>query len=138
MLYDQCQRLGIKITFSVNVLSYVENATEGTATAIADDGREFTADIVVAADGLGTKSHQAVLGRPIRAVSTGYAIARFMYSLDGIQDAPLLDQLKDIKRPVLRISSGYVFLAITTTLTRLLSVLMSDAYLVTIFTSLYV
>ncbi|KFY84702.1 hypothetical protein V500_09074, partial [Pseudogymnoascus sp. VKM F-4518 (FW-2643)] len=109
MLYDQCERLGIKVKFGVNVLSYVENATEGTATAIADDGRQFTADIVVAADGLGTKPHQVVLGRPVRAVSTGYAIARFMYSLDGIQDAPLLDQLRDIKRPVLRISSGEDF-----------------------------
>jgi hypothetical protein len=32
-----------------------------------------------------------------------------MYSLDGIQN-PILDQLRDIKRGVLRISSRYVFL----------------------------
>ncbi|KIL86171.1 hypothetical protein FAVG1_10567 [Fusarium avenaceum] len=108
MLYDQCQRLGIKVTFGVSVVDYLENVTEGTATAVADDGRQFTADIVVAADGLGTKSHKIVLGQPVRAIPTGYSIARFMYSLDGIKN-PILDQLRDIKRGVLRISSGNDF-----------------------------
>jgi 2-polyprenyl-6-methoxyphenol hydroxylase-like FAD-dependent oxidoreductase len=75
MLYDQSQRLGIKVTFGVSVVNYLENATEGTATAVVNDGRQLTADIVVAADGLGTKSHQIVLGQPVRAIRTGYSIA---------------------------------------------------------------
>ncbi|KAL5592842.1 hypothetical protein FOBRF1_013150 [Fusarium oxysporum] len=109
MLYDQCVRLGIKVTFGVNVLSYSENAAEGTASIIVDDGPQFTADIVVAADGLGTKSTKIVLGQPMRATPTGFSIARVLYSLDQVQDSPLLDQLRHLKRPELRVASGVDF-----------------------------
>ncbi|KAK1624454.1 hypothetical protein BDP81DRAFT_464608 [Colletotrichum phormii] len=75
MFYEQCMRLGIPVKFGVNVVDYVENAAEGTATAVTADGQELTADIVVAADGLGTKSHKVVMGEAIRAVPTDLSFA---------------------------------------------------------------
>lgn len=72
----------------------------------------FVADIVVAADGLGTKSHKAVLGEPLRAMLTGYAVARVFYRLDRVKNASLLEKLKDLKRPDFRVHSGYVLSAI--------------------------
>lgn len=108
MFYDQCIRFGIPVRFGVNIVDYEENAAEKTATAIASDGRRFTGDIVVAADGLGTKSYKAVLGHHMRAMPTGFAVTRVLYSLDGIKNAPLLEQLKYQKRSDLRGSSGYV------------------------------
>lgn len=56
MLSDQCKRLGIPITFGVTIDKYEEDITKGVATAISLDGRCFDADVIIAADGIGTKS----------------------------------------------------------------------------------
>lgn len=72
----QCSRLGIPIHYNVAVTSYEEDETLGLATAFADDGRRFTGDVVLAADGIGTKSHAIVLGHPTRANSTGFVMHR--------------------------------------------------------------
>ena len=66
----------------MNVVDYLEDAVEKTATAITEDGSRFVTNTVVAVDGLGTKSHKAVLSQPLRAMPTGYAVARVFYRLD--------------------------------------------------------
>ncbi|KAF9880157.1 FAD binding domain-containing protein [Colletotrichum karsti] len=106
MLYQQCQRLGIPVTFGVSIVDYTENADEGSATAVSDDGRRFTADVVVAADGLGTKSHKAVMGEVIRAVPTGFVICRIFYRLDPVKNAELYEKLAGQSRPDMRAYSG--------------------------------
>ncbi|KAJ5504132.1 hypothetical protein N7463_007006 [Penicillium fimorum] len=106
MFYDQCTRLGIRVTFGANVVDYIEDTVEKTATVITEDGSRFVADIVVAADGLGTKSHMAIVGQPLRAVPTGYVVVRVFYRLDGIKNALLLAKLKHLKRPDFRVYSG--------------------------------
>ncbi|KAE8164973.1 hypothetical protein BDV40DRAFT_286641 [Aspergillus tamarii] len=83
MLFAQTQRLGIPITFGVGVTKYLEDSARGVAIIHSDVGREMSADIVVAADGLGTKSHSVVLGYPTRAISTGYCVDRAAYPDDG-------------------------------------------------------
>ncbi|KAI9172821.1 FAD-dependent monooxygenase fsr3 [Paramyrothecium foliicola] len=109
MLHGQCIRLGISVTFGVNIIEYMEDDGVGIAIATAADGRRFTADIVVAADGLGTKSHKAVIGRQLRAVPTGFQVIRIMYALEEIDDSPHLSKLKSLKRPELRLHSGDKF-----------------------------
>jgi 2-polyprenyl-6-methoxyphenol hydroxylase-like FAD-dependent oxidoreductase len=79
MFFAQAQRLGIPITFGVSVTKYLEDSANGLGIIHTDDGRELSADIVVAADGLGTKSHSVVLGYPTRAVNTGYCVDRAAY-----------------------------------------------------------
>ncbi|KAF6802973.1 FAD-binding domain protein [Colletotrichum musicola] len=109
MLYDQCQRLGIPVTFGVNIVDYVEDVEAGTATAVADDGRRFTGDVVVAADGLGTKSHKIVTGEVIRAVPTGFVICRIFYPLSAENNPKLYDLLGAQKRAESRAISGENF-----------------------------
>ncbi|TDZ20003.1 FAD-dependent monooxygenase mdpD [Colletotrichum orbiculare MAFF 240422] len=106
MLYQQCVRLGISVTFGVNIIEYIENAKDGSATAVASDGTRYTHDIVVAADGLGTKSHKAVMGEVIRAVPTGFVVCRIFYRLDPVKNAELYQKLVDQPRADLRAYSG--------------------------------
>ncbi|KXH44086.1 hypothetical protein CSIM01_04390 [Colletotrichum simmondsii] len=106
MFYDQCMRLGIPVKFGVNVVDYIENAAEGTGTAVTADGQRLTADIVVAADGLGTKSHKVVMGEAIRAVPTGFVICRIFYRLDPVKNKNLYEKLIKTTRPDLRTHSG--------------------------------
>ncbi|ETS76329.1 hypothetical protein PFICI_11716 [Pestalotiopsis fici W106-1] len=108
MLYKQCERLGIKTTFGVNIVDYVESTDAEPATVISENGIEYIGDIVVAADGLGTKSHNVVLGKVSRAYPTGFQIARVMYHIDETHDAPMLNQLKG-SRSDMRIYSGRNF-----------------------------
>ncbi|KAF4488556.1 FAD-dependent monooxygenase fsr3 [Colletotrichum fructicola] len=114
IFYQQCRRLGIPVTFGVNIIDYTEDSNSGVASAIADDGRTFTADVVVAADGLGTKSHKAVMGEVIRAVSTGFVICRIFYRLDPEKNTALYQKLAALKRPDMRAYSGDTFHCVVT------------------------
>ncbi|GKT73079.1 FAD binding domain protein [Colletotrichum tofieldiae] len=109
ILYQQCRRLNIPVTFGVTVVDFEESASQGSGTAIATDGRRFTADIVIAADGLGTKSHKVVTGEVIRANPTGFAICRNFYRLDPEKHAALREKLAELSRPDCRCSSGEGF-----------------------------
>lgn len=62
LLVNQCKRIGIPIYYGVSITSHEENDVLNTATAISDDYRRFSGDVVIAADGMETKSHAAVLG----------------------------------------------------------------------------
>ncbi|KAI1475009.1 hypothetical protein K445DRAFT_321711 [Daldinia sp. EC12] len=101
LLLSQCKRLGIPITYGITIEKYEEDIVKKNATATTPDGRRFTADVVIAADGLGTKSHALTLGHPVRAFKTGYVVYRVMYSTDHLKDAPVSkDFIKNLERPV--------------------------------------
>ncbi|KAK2068950.1 hypothetical protein P8C59_003564 [Phyllachora maydis] len=73
MLIRQVERLGIDFLFGKRVTRYFETATRaGVAT---DAGETFEADLVVAADGIGSKS-QAMVGGEVRAARSGRAMWR--------------------------------------------------------------
>ncbi|KAK6218796.1 hypothetical protein LQW54_002722 [Pestalotiopsis sp. IQ-011] len=72
ILYKQCVRLDIPIRWGV----YEEDEVLNKGRAVASDGTQYEADFVVAADGLGSRSHSFTLGKPVRAVGTGYSIYR--------------------------------------------------------------
>ncbi|KAB8250384.1 hypothetical protein BDV35DRAFT_341957 [Aspergillus flavus] len=72
-----------------------------------DGGQRNGPDIVVAADGLGTKSHSVVLGYPTRAVSTGYCVDRAAYPVSVLKDSPvLLKAIAELGRPQWRMYNG--------------------------------
>ncbi|KAI1651795.1 uncharacterized protein F4817DRAFT_311401 [Daldinia loculata] len=102
MLLSQCKRLGIPITYGVTIEKYEEDISKRKATAVALDGRRYTADIVIASDGLGTKSHALTLGHPLRAFKTGFVVYRGMYSTDRPKDAPVAGEfIRNLQRPTL-------------------------------------
>ncbi|KAI8961357.1 FAD/NAD(P)-binding domain-containing protein [Daldinia sp. FL1419] len=100
MLLGQCKRLGIPITYGVTIEKYEEDVPKKNAAAVAVDGRRFTADVVIASDGLGTKSHALTLGHPVRAFKTGFVAYRGMYSAGRLKDAPLAGEfIRNLERP---------------------------------------
>ncbi|KAI1452347.1 FAD/NAD(P)-binding domain-containing protein, partial [Annulohypoxylon moriforme] len=102
MLYGQCKRLGISVTFGVTAEKYQEDTTKWNATVVTHDGRQLTADVVVAADGIGTKSHGVTLGRPVRAIKTGYIVYRIMYPVECLKGVPAAEEaLRNLERPLL-------------------------------------
>lgn len=108
MLYKQCERLSIPFTWDVSIVAYEEDVESGVGIAVSEDGHRFQADIVVAADGIGSKSHIAVLGAPVRALSTGYTCYRMTIPAENIEQIPSLQKvLEGQKRPELRIYNGH-------------------------------
>lgn len=107
ILINQCERLGIPISWNIPIVDYEEAADGSYGIAIAADGRQFKADVVVAADGIGSKSHRLTLGQTVRAESTGYVAYRSAVSTAGLHDAPLLRKvLRENERPQCRIYAG--------------------------------
>ncbi|KAI0601142.1 putative monooxygenase, partial [Biscogniauxia sp. FL1348] len=88
MLIGQLNRLGIKVEYGHRAVEYYED--EEKAGVVLDDGQKLEADVVVAADGIGTKSHKLVNGRDIRAWSSGWASFRTAFPVGRIMGDPEL------------------------------------------------
>lgn len=85
-LHEYTQSLGIKIKFSSQVIEYFE--TDDHAGVILEDGTAATADIVVAADGVGSKSWKLVSGFKEKATSSGFALFRATFPAELALDKP--------------------------------------------------
>lgn len=106
-LLGQVLALGIDVTYDQKAVEYFEDET--IAGVILEDGSKVGADVVVAADGLGTKSHKLINGHDIRAVSSKHSIFRTAYHGDHITSDPELDKmfpLRDDGGAVLQIWTG--------------------------------
>ncbi|GAP88862.2 putative monooxygenase fad-binding protein [Rosellinia necatrix] len=89
MFVRQVGRLGVQIQFGKRVVGYAEDGARRKAVAITDRGERFEADVVIAADGVGSKS-QSLVGGEVRARSSGRAMWRAAFDskhLDGNADA---------------------------------------------------
>ncbi|KAI0490257.1 FAD/NAD(P)-binding domain-containing protein [Xylaria cf. heliscus] len=80
MMADQINRLGIPIFYGRKAISYEEDVSTGKARVLTASSEVFTGDVVVAAEGIGTKSHEIVTGSPVPFVHSGYAIMRGAFS----------------------------------------------------------
>ncbi|KAI1503375.1 hypothetical protein F5X99DRAFT_375941 [Biscogniauxia marginata] len=83
MLVRQVRKLGIKIQYGKRVIDYYEDDVRGKAGAITDQGERFEADVVIAADGVGSKS-QKLVGGQVRASSSGRALWRASFPLQHL------------------------------------------------------
>ncbi|KAK5695622.1 hypothetical protein LTR17_024525 [Elasticomyces elasticus] len=68
ILLEQVEKCGIKIEFGKRVIDYSESLNEGGMEL--EDGMRLTVDVVVAADGIESKS-QRLVGGQVRAKSSG-------------------------------------------------------------------
>ncbi|KAI0805218.1 hypothetical protein GGR55DRAFT_284199 [Xylaria sp. FL0064] len=87
MFVRQVEKLGIKIEFGKKVVDYCEDESRQKAVAITDQGERFEADIVIAADGVGSKS-QKLVGGQVRARSSGRAMWRAAFTSDHLDKNP--------------------------------------------------
>ncbi|KAI0509397.1 hypothetical protein F5B22DRAFT_638046 [Xylaria bambusicola] len=108
MMEDQINRLGISIHYGRKTISYEEDSSSGEARVLTASGEVFTGDVVVAAEGIGTKSHEIVTGRRVPFVDSGYAIMRGAFSpsliASGSKGAKLL--LEPGQTPEVRTYAG--------------------------------
>ncbi|KAK0617638.1 hypothetical protein B0T14DRAFT_569127 [Immersiella caudata] len=85
MYVNQVKRLGVKIQFGKKVTEYWEE--ENRAGVVTDQGERFEADVVIAADGVGSKS-QKLVGGQVRAMKSGRAMWRAAFSKQHLEKNP--------------------------------------------------
>ncbi|TVY75172.1 FAD-dependent monooxygenase fsr3 [Fusarium oxysporum f. sp. cubense] len=88
MMIAEAKRLDIKIVFNAKVVDYFEDEAKGGVEL--SDGRTLTADVVVAADGVHSKSWKLVLGDKPDQRSSGYSAYRTCYPAEIALKDPLV------------------------------------------------
>ncbi|KLO15675.1 FAD/NAD(P)-binding domain-containing protein [Schizopora paradoxa] len=90
VLFEYAKRLGAEIKLGVEVTEYWENDVEKKAGVIVQ-GQRIEGDVVVGADGVGSKARQLVLGHVDEPKPSGYAIYRTWFDIQerGVDKDPL-------------------------------------------------
>jgi 2-polyprenyl-6-methoxyphenol hydroxylase-like FAD-dependent oxidoreductase len=88
MLETQLEQVGIKIQYGHRAVRYFETPEKQTAGVELDDGKILEADLVVAADGIGSHSTKITMGEEVRARSTGISIYRTSYPVEIVNSDP--------------------------------------------------
>lgn len=87
MFVAQVERLGVDIQFGKRVVDYFEDDKHQRAGVVTDQGERFEADVVIAADGVGSKSH-GLIGGQVRAMSSGRAMWRAAFPKHHLDKNP--------------------------------------------------
>jgi flavin-dependent dehydrogenase len=90
-LLVQVLALGIEVKYGQRAVDYFED--DRKSGVILEDGSKVEVDVVIAADGLGTKSYKLINGHDIRAMSSKYSIFRTAYYAENIMSDPELDKM---------------------------------------------
>ncbi|CAG7941447.1 unnamed protein product [Penicillium salamii] len=88
VLYDYASELGIPIEFCAEASEFFE--TEEHAGVVLSDGRTLTADVVVAADGVGSKSWALVVGSKEPPISSGFVMYRVTFPVASVLENPII------------------------------------------------
>ncbi|KAK3693148.1 hypothetical protein B0T22DRAFT_525629 [Podospora appendiculata] len=87
MYVNQVRRLGVKIQFGKRVVDYYEDEQAGKAGVVTEKDERFEADVVIAADGVGSKS-QKLVGGQVRAMKSGRAMWRAAFPIEHLDENP--------------------------------------------------
>ena len=115
MFVNQVERLGVKVEFSKRIVDYFEN--EHKAGVVTDAGERYEADVVIAADGVGSKS-QKLVGGQVRAISSGRAMWRAAFPISHLDQNPKVKEffhMVEGNRPIVRTWLGPSTYALTLT-----------------------
>ncbi|KAF6787322.1 FAD binding domain protein [Colletotrichum musicola] len=88
LLHQYAQRVGVPIRHSARAVDYFE--TNEQAGVVLEDGEEIAADIVVAADGIGSRSWRLVAGTKEQPISSGFAMFRSTFPVELALRNPLV------------------------------------------------
>jgi 2-polyprenyl-6-methoxyphenol hydroxylase-like FAD-dependent oxidoreductase len=81
VLYEYADQLGIPIEFSATASEFFE--TDDHGGVVLSDGRRLTAEVVVAADGVGSKSWTLVVGNKEPPIGSGFVLYRVTFRGSG-------------------------------------------------------
>ncbi|KXT14601.1 hypothetical protein AC579_3683 [Pseudocercospora musae] len=87
MFVRQVEKLGVNVEFNRRVVDYFEDEKAGKGGCVTDDGKRYEADVVIAADGVGSKS-QKLVGGQVRARSSGRAMWRAAFPIENLEKNP--------------------------------------------------
>lgn len=90
MLSEQAERAGMTIEYGKRVKSYFESVETNKAGVTLDDGEIIEADVVIAADGVGSKSSQVTMGHEVQARSTGFSVYRAAFPVELALSDPVV------------------------------------------------
>lgn len=90
---NQVERVGLTIEWGANVVEYWEDLEQGAGGVVLENGEKRSADIVVAADGLRTKSNTIVPGMPKHLTTSGKAIYRAGYPIEHALKDPVVQKM---------------------------------------------
>ena len=96
-LHDYVVSLGITVIFSNHVVQYLEASDQKKAGVITAEGSRFEADLIVAADGVGSKSWKLIRSSQPEARSSGFAVYRTSFPTKVAHQDPVVAE----KFPVL-------------------------------------
>jgi 2-polyprenyl-6-methoxyphenol hydroxylase-like FAD-dependent oxidoreductase len=108
MFVHQVEKLGIQVEFDHQVVEYYENIETGKGGVVTKDGKKHEADIVIAADGVGSKS-QVLVGGQVRAVPSGRAMWRAAFPIEHLDQNPEVKEFFSMvngKHPIVRTFLG--------------------------------
>lgn len=88
LLYSYVQKLGIPVRLGGSVTEYFED--ENQAGIVYSDGTRETADVVVAADGVGSKAWDLVLGEKQDVISSGFACHLVTFPASPALENPMI------------------------------------------------
>ncbi|OQD99261.1 hypothetical protein PENSOL_c007G06773 [Penicillium solitum] len=88
VLHEYVSQLGIPVEFSATAADFFEGEDHGGV--IMSDGRRLTADVVVAADGVGTKSWASVVGSKEAPISSGFILYRVTFPAAPALENPVI------------------------------------------------
>lgn len=91
-LHHYVVSLGIPINFGQRVVDYYEVVSTARAGAITEAGDRFEGDVVIAADGVGTKSWKSVAGESTKPRSSGFSVYRVAYPTSVAYQDPLVQE----------------------------------------------
>ncbi|TKA48312.1 hypothetical protein B0A49_12560 [Cryomyces minteri] len=115
MFVNQVEKLGIKLEYNRRVVDYFEDEETGKGGVVTDDGERYEADVVIAADGVGSKS-QKLVGGQVRAKSSGKAMWRAAFPREHLDKNPEVKEffhMIDGSEPIVRTFLGPQTYALT-------------------------
>lgn len=92
MLADQVERVGLTVEYGNHVLRYQEDPNSAKACVILENNDKIEADLVIAADGIGSKSYSITLGHEARARPTGVSMYRALLPIKQALVDPIIDE----------------------------------------------
>ncbi|KAF2133656.1 putative monooxygenase [Dothidotthia symphoricarpi CBS 119687] len=100
MLLRQVAKLGFTIEYGKTVRDYFENEAAGTGGVVLQNGDVRMADVVVAADGLKSRSEMLISGKHTPTKSSGMSIYRTAYPKEIAMRDPTVEKRWGNRSPV--------------------------------------
>lgn len=117
MFVNAVEKLGVSVEFNRRIVDYSEDETKGKASCVTDDGKTYEADVIIAADGVGSKS-QKLVGGQVRAQPSGRAMWRAAFPIEELDKNPKVKEFFKMmpgNEPIVRTWLGPSTYALTLT-----------------------